>query len=169
MYGATLIRVEYLAVLLLAAPALAKPPKRAVVTPPQPAIVNAVADVYRALPPDQEKIGGVIGARLRANSEGYIEKIAAGAADEGDGKLLDAAIYTFEYNHDPQVNAVVLRLAKKLIASQSPEGYFGRGSGADQWIEKDTWAQGAALLGLLNYYRLTGDQNALLAATKSGD
>ncbi|MBV8895455.1 MAG: glycoside hydrolase family 127 protein [Acidobacteriaceae bacterium] len=164
-----MIRLKYLAVLLVAVPVMAKPPKRTAVTPPQPAIVNAVADVYRALPPDQEKIGGVIGARLRANSEGYIEKIAAGALGEDDGKLLDAAVYTFEYNHDAQVNAVLLRLAKKLIASQTPEGYFGPASGSDQWTEQDTWTQSAALLALLNYYRLSGDRNALSAATKSGD
>lgn len=168
-----LIRLEYLAVLLIAAPVLAKPPKRTVVTPPQPAIVNAVADVYRALPPDQEKIGGIIGARLRANSEGFIERIpekpAAGAAGDSNGKLLDAAVYTFEYNHDSNVNASMLRLAKRLIASQTPEGYFTTAPGAGEWTEQDIWTQSADLLALLNYYRLTGDQAARSAAIKSGD
>lgn len=154
-------------------PLLAKPPKRAVVTPPQPAIVNAVADVYRALPPDQEKIGGVIGARLRANSEGFIERIpeqpAAGATGDAIGKLLDAAVYTFEYNHDAKINAVMVRLAKRLTTSQSPEGYFNTARGEGAWTEQDVWTQSADLLALLNYYRLTGDQTAISAATKSGD
>jgi DUF1680 family protein len=139
---------------------------------PEPAVVDAVSDIYRPFPPDQQKLGGVIGGRLRANSEGFVERIAdnsGNATDERTGALLDAAVFTFEYDHDPHVNAVMLRLAKKLIGSQAADGYFGSRASAGRWTEQDTAIQSAALLGLLNYYRVTGDQTAFSACTKLGD
>jgi hypothetical protein len=159
-----LIRLELLAVLLMVAPVLADPP--------EPAVVDAVANIYRPFPPDQQKLGGIIGVRLRANSEGYIERIGnppAKTAEEQIGTLLDAAVYTFEYNHDSQVSAVMVRLARKLIASQAADGYFGARTGAEQWTALDTTTQSADLLGLLNYYRVMGDPAARSAATKLGD
>lgn len=158
-----MIRLEFVAVVLMAAPVLADPP--------QPAIVDAVADIYRPFPLDQQKIGGIVGARLRANSEGYIEHIKApsNTADDQSGTLLDAAVYAFEYNHDAQVNAVMLRLARTLMASQASDGYLGTRSNTEKWTEQDTRSQSADLLGLLNYYRLTGDPSALSASTKLGD
>jgi uncharacterized protein len=172
LQGAPLIRVEFFAVLLIAAPVLAGPPKRKLVAPPHPVIVNAVADVYRPFPSDQQKLGGIIGARLRANSEGYIERIAdgpPGTAADRNGKLLDAAVYAFEYNRDPQVNGTMFRLAKKLIASQTPDGYLGTAPNVEEWTEQDTFTQSAALVGLLHYYRVTGDPTALSASTKLAD
>jgi hypothetical protein len=159
-----LIRLEFFALLLIAAPVLANPP--------QPSVVNAVADVYRPFPPDQGRLGGIIGARLRANSEGYIEHIgnaSNSSAQEQGGALLDAAVYAYEYGRDPTVNAVMVRQAKKLIASQATDGYLGTRPNPERWVEPDTWVQSADLLGLLNYYRVSGDPAALSASTKLGD
>ncbi|HZS56962.1 MAG TPA: beta-L-arabinofuranosidase domain-containing protein [Bryobacteraceae bacterium] len=159
-----MIRLEFIVFLLIAAPVLADPP--------QPAVVNAVADVYRPFPPDQSKLGGIIGARLRANSEGYIERVgnaANGGPEEQDGTLLDAAAYAYEYGRDPTINTVMVRLAKKLIGSQASGGYLGAQSDTEHWTEKDTSIEASDLLGLLNYYRVTGDPAALSASTKLGD
>ncbi len=141
--------------------------------PPQPAIVNAVSDIYRPFPPDQQKLGGLIAARMRANSEGFIEKIATevanGSGKDETGTLLDAAVYAFEYSRDSQVNAVMVRFARKLMAAQGPDGYIGTRASADEWTVADTFSQNADLLGLMNYYRVTGDQAAISAAIKSGN
>lgn len=138
---------------------------------PRPAVVNAVSDAYRPFPFDQEKLGGIIGARLRANSEGYIEKIADLAPDAADasGTLLEAAVYAFEYNHDPQVNTIMQKLAKKVASSQARDGFLGTRANPGEWTERDTWIQNAGLTGLMNYYRISGDQIALTAAIKAGN
>jgi DUF1680 family protein len=135
-------------------------------------VVNAVADIYRALPADQQKLGGIIGARLRANGEGYIERIVpslSGGTPEQTGVLLAAAVYMFEYNRDPQTNKVMLGLLRKILASQAADGYLGPRANPAQWSEQDTWNQSAELDGLLSYYRVTGDQAALSAATKAAN
>jgi DUF1680 family protein len=141
--------------------------------PQEPVVVNAVTDLYRPFPFDQEKLGGIIGARIRANSEGYIERVLASAANRPitpqTGIFVDAGVYAFEYNHDPHLGTVVQTWVKKLIAAQSPTGYIGNAASEAGWTAEDTWAQAAALSGLVNYYRVTGDQNALSAATKLGN
>lgn len=154
-----MIRLAPLAILLTAAPVWAA-------DPPERAVVNAVADVYRPLPAEQQKFGGIIGARLRANSEGYIERLAGSAANASAdqiGTLLDAAIYTFEYNRDPNVHAVMLQLAKKLIASQPAA------ESTSDWTGQEAWTEGANLGALLHYYAATSDQSALAAATNLGN
>jgi DUF1680 family protein len=138
--------------------------------PPEPVVVNAVADLYRGFPSDQQKMGGIIGARLRANSEGYIEHFiasaSAGPVTPRTGIFLDAAVDTFEYNHHAQLNTIIQALVKKLVASQGATGYIGNAPGEAGWSEEDTWSQAAALSGLVNDYRLSADQNAFSAATK---
>lgn len=158
-------------VILIAAPVLGDPP--------EPAVVNAVADIYRAFPSDTQKFGGVIGTRLRANSEGYIEHAAKpqggtiagqpGGFIDNRGTLLDAAAYTFEYNRDASVNSVMAVLAKGVISSQGADGYVGTRPEGDKWTEQDTWNQSSALTGLLHYYAVTGDQSALSGCTRLAD
>ncbi len=154
---------------LLVAPALSQQP--------EPPVVNAVPDIFHAFPPDQQKLGGIIGSRLRANSEGYVEHSLAGGELTGSpeaggrddrGTLLDAAVAAFEYSHDASVNAVIAALVKSLAASQQRDGYVGAQTEGRQWTAQDTLTQSAILRGLLNYYRLTGVPSALSICTKIG-
>ncbi|HEX4749879.1 MAG TPA: beta-L-arabinofuranosidase domain-containing protein [Bryobacteraceae bacterium] len=139
--------------------------------PPRPAIVNAVADVYRSFLPDQEKLGGMIGSRLAANSEGYIEHISPASEDvtkESTAIDLDAAAYTFEYKRDPQVNAVMTQLARRIISAIGSTD-SGESTGVPEWSDQQIWTYGADLRGLLNYYRITADSSAFTAAGSIGN
>lgn len=110
----------------------------------------------------------MIGSRLRANSEGYIERIAPASVDPSKANAaieLDAAVYTFEYNHDPGINAVMVQLAKRIISAVGSAG----AESATDWTEQQTWTDAANLRGLLNYYRISGDVAALQAATALGN
>lgn len=127
--------------------------------PPRLIIVNAVRDEYRPLAFDQQKLTGVLAERMRAAREGYLEHINdkplfASHADE-PGMFLEAAANAYDYSHDSNLKAVMDRIARELIARQSPE------SGA--------WALRSDLLGLLAYYGVTGDETAFSASKKIGD
>ncbi|MBV9296268.1 MAG: glycoside hydrolase family 127 protein [Acidobacteriaceae bacterium] len=126
--------------------------------PPQPVIVNAVTDLYRPLPADQEKLGGVLGERIRAAREGYLENPAErslfGSAGSQAGRFLEAAANAYDYSHDPNLKTAMDQVAKQVISPQSPA---------------DLSADGDKLLGLVAYYRVTGNQGALASARKVGD
>jgi DUF1680 family protein len=133
--------------------------------------VNAVADVYRSFLPDQEKFGGLIGSRLTANAEGYIEHISPASADvtkESTAISLDAAVYTFEYKRDPKVNAVMVQMARRIISAVGTLG-SGESTALADLSEQQIGTYGADLRSLLNYYRVTADPSALSAAGSIGN
>ena len=109
----------------------------------KPAIPNAVKDHYQPLALDQQKLAGIFGEHLRAAREGYLEK----RGDESGGQFLDAAATAYEYSHDPNLKSVMDRVAKRVMASDSP----------------------ADLPGLLGYYRVTGNEDAFAASKKIAD
>ncbi len=136
--------------------------------PPQPVVVDAVTDRYRPPAFDQEKLAGLLAARMRANSEGYLEHIdpRAAIASGQAGKFLEASANAYAYSHDAQLKAVMDRVAKQLIAAQVSDG--GEALGA---VESSAalWVQKYDLLGLLAYYGVTQNEDALTASKDIGD
>ena len=137
-------------------------------------MVNAVTDRYRPLSFDQEKLTGLLAKRMRANSEGYLEHVddftfvpsakgLAGAQEAGfvqqPGRVLEAIANAYQYHRDEHLRIVMQRVEKLVIASQA----------ADHATENQLLAHKYELLGLIAYYRLTGDETALVAAKKIAD
>ena len=85
------------------------------------------------------------------------------------GKFLFSASYTFRYTRDSRIKELMDDMVKKYIATQLPDGYLGTYLPKDYWTEWDVWAHKYAIIGLLNYYSITGYQPALDAAKKAGD
>ncbi len=143
--------------------------------PPHPVVVNAVTDRYRPLAPDQQKLGGVLSERMRATREGYLERAndqaLLTAFGEQVGRFLDAAASAYEYSHDPNLKAVMDRVAKDLFPRE-PGGFAGgQISSAGERVSMIPNAApfAAHLLGTLAYYRVTGDEAALTASKRIGD
>jgi DUF1680 family protein len=61
------------------------------------------------------------------------------------------------------------RVAHALIAAQDPDGYLGTYTDDKRWTSWDVWVHKYDLIGLLSYYRVTGDAAALRSARKIGD
>ncbi len=151
--------------------------------PPKPAIGYAVIDVYQAAPFGQQKLGGLLADRMRVNLEGRllhvdVEQIMAGFEHrpgkqdwigEHAGKFLDAAANTYEYTRDSRLRTLMDQVAKRLMAAQLPDGYLGTYTGDKRWTSWDVWVHKYDLLGLLSYYRVTGDVEALNASKRIGD
>jgi DUF1680 family protein len=150
---------------------------------PKPAIGYAVSDVYQPAPFGQQKLGGLLADRMRVNLEGRLlhvdlESLLSGFEHrpgkqdwigEHAGKFLDAAANTYEYTRDLRLRALMDQVAKRLMAAQLPDGYLGTYTDDKRWTSWDVWVHKYDLLGLLSYYRVTGDPNALNACKKIGD
>ena len=89
-------------------------------------------------------------------------------ASEFWGKWVQGAIAYYQYSRDPELYAKIKDSAEKMMAAQQPDGYLGdhdmptRAHPAS-W---DVWGRKYTLLGLIKYYRLSGDKQALKAACR---
>jgi hypothetical protein len=90
------------------------------------------------------------------------------------GKWIDAATLAWAYSGDAALRAKIDPVVAELISTQEPDGYlgtyapdkrFGLYKGAD-W---DVWSHAYNMIGLLTYYRYTGDQKSLDAVRRMGD
>ncbi len=148
---------------------------RSLADPPEPVVVDAVTDRYRPISLDQEKLGGLLASRLRANSEGYLEHVddhnappdskgLGGPREEGSiqqpGRALEAMAKAYEYRHDEHLRAVMQSVEKLVVASLTPEKAAGD--------RHELLVRKYDLLGLLAYYHVTTDESALDAATRAG-
>jgi len=83
------------------------------------------------------------------------------------GKFLFSASRSYAYSHDKRLLRLMDDMVRKYIATQLPDGYLGTYLPANYWTEWDVWAHKYAILGLLEYYAVTGYPPALQAAEKA--
>ncbi len=77
------------------------------------------------------------------------------------GKWMLGAIASYRYNQDPVLLAKISSAAKDLMSTQQPDGYIGNYKESDRLSAWDIWGRKYTALALLDYYRLTGDADAL--------
>ena len=100
------------------------------------------------------------GFRKRPGSQTWI--------GEHVGKFLFSSANTYKYSNDPRIKQLMDAMAKEFISCQLPDGYLGTYLPKDYWTDWDVWAHKYAIIGLLNYYSVTGNAPALAAARKAG-
>jgi DUF1680 family protein len=145
-------------------------------------------DVAEMLTPAAVHLDGWLGDRVTVNAKNRLvhidmEPLLAGFRKkpgshpwigEHIGKWLHAATLAWVNTGDPVLRQKLDRTVAELVAAQEPDGYlgtylpeqrFGIYKGAD-W---DVWSHKYNLLGLLTYYRYTGNEPALAACRKMGD
>lgn len=147
------------------------------------AVPDRVADRFVPAPFEKQRIEGMLGERMAVNLEGRLLHVdefrllqgfeqPPGEQDwigEHIGKYLDAACNTWRYTHDPRLKQQMDRMARRLMATQHPDGYLGTYTDDKRWTRWDVWVHKYDLIGLLNYYETTGDAPALRAARRIGD
>jgi len=146
-----------------------------------PVVPNKIVDKY--VPAYYQDIGGYLGYRLDVNLHKRLLQvdsatILAGVErrpgaqtwiGEHVGKFLFSASKTYAYSHDPQLRQLMDAIVRTYIACQMPDGYLGTYLEKDRWTEWDVWAHKYAIIGLLNYYAVTGYVPALEAAKRAAD
>ena len=146
-----------------------------------PIVPNKIQDVYE--PAYEQNVGGLLGYRMQVNLEKRLLQIDSGILLSGFkkrpgaqtwigehvGKFLFSASKTYAYTHDPRIKHLMDDMVRKYIACQMPDGYLGTYLLKDRWTEWDVWAHKYAIIGLLNYYSVTGYKPALQTAKRAAD
>lgn len=87
-------------------------------------------------------------------------------ASEFWGKWIQGAMASYQYNQDPALYAKIKDAVEKLMATQLADGYIGDYDKEHQLTGWDVWGRKYTLLGLVKWYRLSGDKKALKSACK---
>lgn len=146
-----------------------------------PMVPNKISDSYE--PAYYQDIGGLLGYRLGINLEKRLLQIDSATLLSGFkkrpgaqtwigehvGKFLFSASKTYAYSHDPRIKHLMDDMVQKYIACQMPDGYLGTYLLKDRWTAWDVWAHKYAIIGLLNYYSVTGYKPALETAKRAAD
>jgi hypothetical protein len=85
------------------------------------------------------------------------------------GKWFTSAALAYTYEPTPEHRAVLDSAVRKLLETQTPDGYIGTYQPSVQLGGWDIWGRKYVLLGLLAYYDATGDRTALDAARREAD
>jgi len=156
--------------------------------PVRATIEPAMADRTSLVAPDAVEISGLLGQRIRAHTFGRIinideDVLLAGFRTrpgshpwigEHVGKWLHAASLLWLWSQDQGLRNKIDRVAKGLMAAQGSDGYLGtyvpeKRFGLYREADWDVWVHKYCLIGLLSYYGISGDEEALTACKRAGD
>ncbi len=146
-----------------------------------PIVPNKVPEKF--IPSNCHELNGLLNDHIRINLEQRLLKIDSATLLSGFvhrpgsqtwigehiGKFLFSASHTYRYTHDKRIKELMDDLLKKYITTQLPDGYLGTYLPKDYWSGWDVWAHKYAIIGLMNYYTVTGYIPALQAAIKAAD
>lgn len=149
----------------------------------KPIIDYSIASSWTMQLPKENSLTGYLGLRYFDNLKNRLLKIDEEALLDGFlhrpgkhpwigehvGKYLESAANTWAITKDPDLKKQMDRMANTLISTQLPDGYLGTYLPENYWTSWDVWSHKYDLLGLLAYYRVTGNLKALNASKKVGD
>jgi len=149
----------------------------------QDRVACAVPDRQQALSPDATHLDGFLGSRIDSNAFNRLLKVDENqllkafrhrpGAQEWDGehvgKWLHASTLAWVYTGDARLKAKLDRVASELGKCQLDDGYLGTYLPEQRWTAWDVWAHKYDMIGLLTYYRFTGDEKALEVSRRCGD
>lgn len=82
------------------------------------------------------------------------------------GKWVQGAIASYRYNQNPELRKKIEQSVKDIISTQQKDGYIGNYAPEAHLRQWDVWGRKYTALGLLSWYRLTGDKEALDATRR---
>ena len=156
---------------------------------PVPATLDpVVSDRTSPITPAAVEVSGLLGERIHAHTFGRIMNIDEDVLLDGFrtrpgshpwigehvGKWLHAASLLWLGSQDPGLRDKITRVAKGLIATQGEDGYLGtyvpeKRFGLYRDADWDIWVHKYCLIGLLSYYGISGDEEALASCRRTGD
>ncbi|HUW60488.1 MAG TPA: beta-L-arabinofuranosidase domain-containing protein [Candidatus Bathyarchaeia archaeon] len=129
--------------------------------------LDAVVDNWLLTAPDANP-GMIEMFRLRDRKPPYEDPVPW--AGEFIGKYLTSAVEARRMTDSPELDALLRRLIPELISTQADDGYLGPFQKDQRLLGQwDLWGHYHVMLALWLWYRDTGDQAALDAATRAAD
>ena len=149
----------------------------------RPVVTNKIHDIFAPCSSQQGLFDGYLGQRMEINLEKRLLKLNLDSilrpfeqrpgrqmwVGEHVGKWLHAATLYWEQTGDSRIKAKMDTAVRRLLATQLEDGYLGTYKPEDHWTSWDVWSHKYNLIGLLSYYRATGDNTALAASRRIGD
>lgn len=149
----------------------------------QPPVAERALDIYTPVALDEQRLAGIFAVRNRANIEGYLEQIdtdallepfrshsaTASTRSQTAGLFLIAASNSYEYSDDSQLRTVMDRVASQIEKAQDPDGYLGLQAKANRWSQADLLTETSSLLGLIDYWHVTGEDSAADALERAAN
>ncbi len=145
-------------------------------------------DVMVPSSPASVKLGGYIGKRIQLNEQGRLRNVDLEPLLKGFhhqpgshpwigehiGKWIHAATLAWANSRDSKLKAKLDAAVAELISCQQSDGYLGtytpdKRFGLFEGADWDVWTHKYDLLGLLTYYRFTGNPSALQCSARVGD
>jgi uncharacterized protein len=147
----------------------------------KPVIANTVQDSF--ISADLERLDGLLEEHIRINLQKRLLQIDTATILSGFehrpgkqtwigehvGKFLYSSSRLYQYTHDPSLKKLMDAVAASYVQTQLPDGYLGTYLLQDRWTAWDVWAHKYAIIGLLNYYAVTGNTKSLEVAEKAAD
>lgn len=138
----------------------------------------------RSLPNGNVSIGGMVGGRIDRCIENRvmtqdIERLVKPYRNRNDGpdgfrgefwgKWFTSLVLAYTYRPSPEIKAKLDEAARKMMETQTADGCISTYPYPEQHGMWDVWSRKYALLGLVQYYEVTGDKAALDAAGRMLD
>lgn len=161
---------------------------RALPAPQPDRATSALPDLVSCLDPEAVRVDGWLGARIDANIRqrlavvdtapllaGYQRRPGTHSwIGEHVGKWLHAATLAWRYTGDETLRRKLDDVVAQLISTQEADGYLGtytpdKRFSLQRYAEWDVWSHKYNLIGLLTYYRYTGDPASLAASRRAAD
>jgi uncharacterized protein len=157
-----------------------------------PASVNPLPDACENRMTDMN-LGGYVGKLLASNEQSWLQHVmtdnpnlfAAFADPEGNtlfkcmwhgefpGKILTGMAQTYRAFRNPATLEAGNKMVSMFKSVQGTDGYLGPWSKASRFngdtAKWDTWSQYHCIYGLYQWYKITGNRDALAIAIKSAD
>lgn len=151
-------------------------------------VTPKIPDVLAISSPSQVHLDGYIGQRIKVNEQNRLVQVDLKPLLEGFhkqpgshpwigehiGKWIHASTLAWANTGDAKLKTKLDSAVKELISCQQADGYLGtyakeKRFGLYEGSDWDVWTHKYDLLGLLTYYRFTGDQASLKTCQKIGD
>ena len=85
------------------------------------------------------------------------------------GKYLHAATLSYRHSKNKALKERIDYAASELMKCQLPDGYLGTYEDEKRWTSWDVWSHKYNLIGLLSYYEVTGNEQALASCKRMAD
>ena len=124
-----------------------------------------------------EKMDSCLKQRVMAQAIEKVVKPFRDKTEVGDGdwrceywgKWFTSAALAYAWQPNTENRAVIDKAVAELLKTPAPDGYIGTRAPQHRLKGWDVWGRKYVLLGLLNYYDLTGDKAVLDAAKRHAD
>ncbi len=142
--------------------------------------VTSMAQVVKDSPVRMVRMSGYVGERIDACIEHRVkaqdvEHLVEPFRHQDEksrwqsefwGKWIQGAIASYRYNRDPELYQIIKNAAESLMETQLPSGYIGNYAPEYQLQAWDIWGRKYSALGLIAWYDLSADKDALDAACR---